>query len=515
MRRVSFWGVLGVCVMLVVCRVWAQADCGVADRLDFAIDQSQYQLVQDYGVASVRHQGRYHTGEDWVNPSASALQPVKAIADGRVTFADPKAWGADGGVVIIEHRFSDETIVYSMYGHINDSGAPFPDELTCVGIGQIIGNIASDVRPAPHLHFEIRTENPDTAGAGYTRETPASLGYVRPSEFIQNQQTFLRPSHLWHVRVVGGLFGTPVVLNDNSMVYIDGQNQLRRVLPDGRIFWREFLDKTAVSVSATQGTTLVTFSDGTVQRVNVEDGSLGDFWRIDDFAPVGAPFGLGDWLIYPQENALVAIDDTRRNILWRVDDIPPFQQAFVANEGANAIIGLVTEGRVWQIAGSGVLLGQMPVRYGASLAQHEDGDLLAYTWGGLWQIGVDGAWTELFDAPHGGTSGAVWRENGLTYVFDGAQLAVYGGENALLWQSPLANVSGRVVLARLNGRIALMSGGGTIAVWNEIGTLCNQTTLYARDSDTIWHNLGDDGVWRVAIGEWLVGFDWTRFAGGC
>ena len=135
----------------------AQADCGIVNAVDFPVDRSLFQLMQDYAVPSPRHQGRWHTGEDYsAGPGLTLGQPVRAIAVGRVTYSSPIGWGRDGGVVIIEHTLPDGSIVYSQYGHMMETDSiRFPGVLACVDAGQVIGAVG-DIRPAPHLHFEIR-----------------------------------------------------------------------------------------------------------------------------------------------------------------------------------------------------------------------------------------------------------------------------------------------------------------------------------------------------------------------
>ena len=496
----------------------AQTDCGTADRLDFPIDRNQFTMVQGYAVPSVRHQGRFHTGEDWYGGrDVSAGMLVRAIAAGRVTYSNPTAWGRDGGVVIIEHTFTDGSMVYSMFGHINDVGAAFPQQFGCVNIGDVIGSIADGVRPAPHLHFEIRTANGDTPGQGYIRETPDVVGNLSPSAFILNQQTWLRPSHVFHTAVPEGITEKPVRLRDGSLLYLDSTSTLRRALPDGRVLWRNRLEVPAVSVSAWQGQSVLAYADGTFQVIDVETGDLGERWRVSDFAPTGAPFELSGYLVFPEaNNRLTAIDETRRNVVWRIDDVPPFVRTFVANEGVNAIIGLLTEDKeVLQIAGSGVIVSRTQIRHPADFADNTVGDLLVYSWGGLYSVGIDSVWRDVFSVPHGGQLGAVWRGDGGMLLFDGAILTAYDNTNTLLWQTAIPDVIGWVSLERYNGIVALISTGGTIAAIGESGTICNQAQVAPQRSHFLWQELGEDGVWRFAIANHLIGLEWGRFTQGC
>ncbi|RMG85576.1 MAG: M23 family metallopeptidase, partial [Chloroflexi bacterium] len=131
-------------------RAHLQNECGIVERISHPIDTETWRLVQSFSAASPRHQGRFHTGEDWYGGRGmSAGSPVRAIANGRVTYSSPSGWGRDGGVIIIEHTFPDGSIAYSQYGHLGEGGIDsFPPRLSCVEAGQIIG-VVGDARPAP------------------------------------------------------------------------------------------------------------------------------------------------------------------------------------------------------------------------------------------------------------------------------------------------------------------------------------------------------------------------------
>src|SRR5262249_25246133 len=153
----------------------------------------------------------------------------------------------DAGVVILQHTFPDGSSAYSMYGHIVAApGTPFPTVLTCVHAGDVIGAI-TDVRPAPHVHFEIRTGSPDIPGPGYTWEDPTDQGWLQPSRFTLD----------WQPGLVGGEKGfftwaqsegpaaPPVELDDHSLIFIDGL-RVGRLTADGRQIWRLAIDHPAV-----------------------------------------------------------------------------------------------------------------------------------------------------------------------------------------------------------------------------------------------------------------------------
>ena len=514
-------------------------DCGIADVITYPVDQRTFTLAQDFGIPSYRHEGRYHTGEDWYGGrGTSVLQPVRAAAAGRVTYAYSLAWGRDAGVVIVEHTFPDERVAYTVYGHLQSTATtPMPQVFDCVTIGQVLGSVA-DVRPAPHLHFEVRTRNGNDPGAGYTVQHPTTLGYREPKKFITNQQAQLDPAYLWRVNTTEerGPLSAPLLLNDNSMLYLDGGTTLRRATQDGRVLWRVRLDKPAVAITGYQGASLLTFADGTMQIVDPNAGALGSSWRVPlQFS--GAPILIDvlDWLLFPtQTGALVAIDETRRNIVWQLDDIPPVQRYHITGGRTNVVLGLITQQpdtnvtEAISISGSGALIDRVQLRESGSFATSTDGALLAYTLGGLWRVGVDASWLlHMPDAPGGGDSSAVLVTSVLdpaaelpttqqrTLLFDGETLHAYDAGGDVLWRAGLPDVSGMVQLAQYNAVTLLTSAGGHITAINPSGIVCGRLRVFGRDDARVWHDLGSDGSLRVAIADQIIGVDWAAFTARC
>ena len=517
-----FTGVL-LLMTLFVSPLQAQNDCEAVGRVQMPIDTNEFSLVQAFGVRSVRHEGRFHTGEDWQKgKDNTAGSPVQAIANGKVTFSSENGWGADGGVVILEHRLPDDTIFYTQYGHLAATGAnPLPAQLACVSVGDVIG-VIGDVRPAPHLHFEVRTENPTLPGPGYMREIPYSEGWRNPGDFITRLQAAAHPAHLWNLTVENdrgttALVAPPFLLNDDSLLYLTGRI-LRRVTADGRILWRQTLEKDAVSINGTQGETLLIYTDGTVEVVNPEEGVSGETWRLDATFS-GAPINAGDWLIFPADgNQLVAVDETRRNILWRLDDVPHFVRWFIAGSGTNFTIALLSEqDEVVYISGSGGLIGRAQLETQADFGATPEGDLLVYTRGGLWTVDITGKWTAAMrNAPPGNDNSAILRTERRTYLYDGNILTAFNLSEQPLWQLPLSSISGRSELRQYGTILLLLSSGGSITAINDAGTRCNQIMLPGDDNAILWHNLDDDSeTLRIAVGRTIVGIDWQEFTAAC
>ena len=130
-----------------------------------------------------------HAGEDL---GMAAGTSVRAVANGKVVFAG--SW-SPGKAVIIKHTLPNNSIVYSMYGHLQP--ALSVDEGQDVEKGAEVGKITYQTwngKDNSHLHWEIREffdgssicQNGVVPGPGYTYpEHPRDRGYKRPTTFIK------------------------------------------------------------------------------------------------------------------------------------------------------------------------------------------------------------------------------------------------------------------------------------------------------------------------------------------
>ncbi len=492
--------------------VSAQTQCGYATAIQFPIDTNQFQIVQDFGAPSPRHQGRYHTGEDWYGGRGSYGTYVRAIANGRVTFSSPNGWGRDGGVIIIEHTFPDGSVAYSMYGHVTDAtGVIFPAAFTCVRQGDIIAAVG-DPRPAPHLHFEIRTNQPDIPGPGYTWEDPVSDGWRRPSKFVDNWQAWFLDSYRWHADIAdeAGPIAPPVELGDHSLIALDA-NRVLRVSSDGRVLWRVILNQPAVGLIGRQLSTVIAFADGKMQRIDA-DGNLGESWQTG-VALDSPPMSAGGLLIFhTPDKGLAAFDADARAPLWQIDGVP----TILRWSASDSALGLMTaDNAMLTVSLQGQIVDRALLREPGSLAA--DGDLLAYTRGGLWQVSADGTWSLDFpDAPPGGRVSAVAEDAQQTFLFDGSALHAYDRAHTEQWSTPLPGVGGVVSLSLYNGVVLLTSNhGDIIAVQASSGGVCNATRIYGGNRSHEWHSLGDDGILRVYVADQIIGLQWNKFLMAC
>lgn len=504
----------------------AQIDCGVVDGIGFPVDTSIFSLTQDFAIASSRHQGRYHTGEDWYGGRDNSLgQAVRASARGRVTYSSTNGWGRDGGVVILEHTFPDGTIYHTLYGHMGETAEyTFPTRLSCVQQGDIIGAVA-DARPAPHLHFEVRISgrtNATIAGAGYIESNPYSEGLRNPSKFIVNQQTWLSLWHDWHITVgtetiadENAPIAPLITLTDNSVLYLDASGRtLRRATPDGRVLWRIHLETDAVSLEAWRGSSLLTFADGTMQIIDVEVGSLGESWRIPaTFSD--APLIDGDELLFPApDNGLVRVSADRRSLIATYNDIPEFTRAHILLDGSFAL--LTANHEFFYYTADAQLINSAQLRETASFATSWEGRLLVYSQGGLWRVDASGTWSlYIEDAPAGGISGSVFVTQERLYLYTGSRLYAYSRERQGLWEAGTPAISGLSELHAYDNILLISSNHGDILLVNDSGGFCNQVRIFGNDNANQWQSLGTDNRLRLAIADQILALDWQSFIRPC
>ena len=221
--------------------VLAQDDppCGVADSVSFPfvnVSDAGYYVRYPFGYN--REGWGFHTGEDWFNHQGNAYgEPVRAIADGLVTYSSPYGWGVDKGVVILEHTLRDGSKIYSVYGHMEAlNGHEFPPANTCVKRGDIVGAIG-DPRGRPHLHFEIRQMWPTFPGFGYTERPPDLEGFEHPTAYIINWQAWLNPAYKWHTVTREPMTAHPALAPDGT-IYVATEGYIQNYGPDSELKYR-------------------------------------------------------------------------------------------------------------------------------------------------------------------------------------------------------------------------------------------------------------------------------------
>ncbi len=366
------------------------ARCGFVDTLDFPLnppDGLDTRGGGDFGVYRERYQG-YHAGEDWsLNTGNSRGVPIYSIGHGSVTYAQPRGWGRDGGVVIVQHTFRDGRRVLSFYGHLEPSSVQLRGD-DCVRRGERIGTIGDRY----HLHFEIRLHMPGQPGPGYWSVDPTLAGWLPPSQFIWAERLRASPGLVWMSpqeeqtwQAVGfSPPGTFIALVGAELVGID--------LADGEQLWRYEAPGavTDSAIDASGETIYLADRSGAVEALYVPGSGEGEEipdgvehplrrWRVESGGRgAGKLLALPDGgVIHSVDGGLMALSEEGAR-LWEVDGPALVEGWLLASEGLifttsgeQPVLGILEDGEIGQpIEGIG---GQIIESGGRILIYDRDG----------------------------------------------------------------------------------------------------------------------------------------------
>lgn len=102
-----------------------------------------------------------HTGIDLAVVSIPNPK-ICTVLDGKVVVSKAGTTGY-GNYVVIEHTLEDNSIIYTLYGHMKE-GSIMVAEGSDVKTGQVLGVMGSTGKSTgPHLHFEIRVGENDSS----------------------------------------------------------------------------------------------------------------------------------------------------------------------------------------------------------------------------------------------------------------------------------------------------------------------------------------------------------------
>jgi murein DD-endopeptidase MepM/ murein hydrolase activator NlpD len=372
------------------------APCGLVDLLDCPLRPPDGEGVArgggDFSLFRSRYDG-YHTGEDWwiSRGGGSFGEPVYSVGHGLVTFADPKGWGRDQGVVIVQHILNGGETIYSFYGHLDPPSIILaPGE--CVIRGQQVGKIGRPRTP-PHLHFEIRTHLPYAPGPGYWAEDPTLAGWRPPSGTIWNQRIAASPGVAWarlnpsgDARVLGILEGdTLLILEEGQLLGLD--------TVDGRRVWSMPIEGRVAGALLDTGQRLLYVADqfGRLEALRLPDGqdvdgAAGLHWELDlDLFGTPALMPLpGGGLVLAVRGQVFAFS-AEGELLWQEEEVGrPYDWAL----GGDALI-FSTSGSdrsVWTAGDVGLV--DWDVQLGGHLAA-DSGKVWLYASGGLYRLDLE------------------------------------------------------------------------------------------------------------------------------
>jgi hypothetical protein len=465
------------------------ADCGVVDAIMFPVDDMGTR-GDDFGIYRGRF-GGLHVGVDVAFYQYG--DPVRAIARGRVTYADPAGWDSEKGVVIIEHTFPDGSVFYSLYGHMEPAGDYFfPGVGQCVAMGDIVGAVGQPTLSAPHLHFEIRDFNPDDGGPGYWDTNPLEAGWQHPVDFIQRWDLVLTvvPDATEQVTLTTSVNPSavpPAVLSDGGLV-IAHSNLLEGVGPDGGLRWRMELANTITGVMGLAGdAVLVHTSDNTV--FTIQDGRYTGMWQ-PDVTLTGAPMAVdGAAVFLTADNALRAYapDGT---LLWGT---PPLgdRVGSIAIDGDRIAVGTRPRAAdlapAWHVVGGGAMLYQVAPANPPFATFGPDGAAYLLDGPTLYRISPDFVPTPLARLPYspGNSTALAADAQGNSYVFmalDESVIYAYDADGNPRWEAILPGTHRQPPLLAAGQDCllyALAADGTLYAIHTADGAILGQAQLYA------------------------------------
>lgn len=293
--------------------VYAQsAPCGVVDAIDYPLDirETLNERYDDFALFRRRFGGN-HTGIDIAFNRRG--ETVYAVARGQVTYSDTEGWDTEKGVVIVRHVFPDDSIAYSLYGHMEQTDTQkFPNVGSCVNIGDPVGVVGWPSRGLPHLHYEIRDFLPDDGGPGYVTENPLSEGWFHPLDFT------LR----WRLQLAGGYVDSmnfnsaptlPPVLLDTGEVAIAVGDRIESYAGDGVTSWRVNLPDVITGLAALPGGRVVAQARNG-QAVTLQNGRYLGVWQVDG---IDAPFQLlGESVVFATSDGGVSAYTPDGTLQW-------------------------------------------------------------------------------------------------------------------------------------------------------------------------------------------------------
>lgn len=475
--------------------VQAQADltavCGVVDAVRYPLDDlAETTLARGYDdFARFRTNfGGNHTGFDMgFNQHGD---PVRAMARGRVTYSDIEGWDTEKGVVIIEHLFPDGSLIYSLYGHIEEANdITLPRLGDCVAMGDTVGAVGWPSRGAPHLHFEVRTFLPDDGGPGYVTTNPLREGWLHPLDFI----------HLWQFRLMPA-FETyttfqdtptlPPVVQENGVVVIASGNVVQAVMPPAAVISRITTDGPVSGLVRLPDNRVVTYTENG-QTAILTNGRFSALWTVG--ALPEAPVVLGEVIVFVTEGGGLEAYDPAGQQLWTA---PPLAQRdvrlalFRGSQDQAAVAVIASEGVLWRVVNAaGEILHEATYQRAPVVAPLPGGGWMLLADGMLWRI-INGAAFEVAPVSEAHTASARMTVDtvGNIYAFLG------DSTQTLMSWSPLGGLRWRVERA--------VSGG----VLPPLLRTDNGCLLYLLDSD------GRLNLYEASSGERAAQV--TFYAGG-
>ena len=501
------------------------APCGVVDSMGYPID-GLVEGYDDFGLYRARFGGN-HVGIDigfdrWGDP-------VRAVAKGRVTYSDTEGWDTEKGVVIIEHTFPDGSIVYTLYGHMEESDVMrFPEVGSCVSQNSTLGGIGWPSRGRPHLHYEIRRFLPNDGGPGYATNNPLDEGWYHPLDFTQLWKMRLEPGFVSATTFdsVPGL--PPILLDSGKFVLASGSTLSGGMQDDGSELWQVETDGVITGIAGLPDDRVIAHTRNG-QVLTLQNGRYVSLWTVDG---LDEPFiTLGETLVFATPGGGLEAHNAEGEPLWSLSPVSSAARVTqFTGSGDQVAIGVRADegGVLWRLVDAA---GQ--INFEATFDQQP---VVAPAWDGSW-VGLDGAQFKRFSngqnhtyssintAP--GRTAAVTSDllgNAYVYLAEPSNMLVsLDSEGVVRWQTeyPASTFSLSPLMDTGSGCLLYMLDmDGFLHMFNaNNGDLVHQVQLYAggeRNSSPRARFLTVDANERIQVGSGflsLVTLDGWALAG--
>ena len=469
-------------------RTAPEAMCSAVDAIRYPTD-SLSQIHDDFGIYRAGFSG-FHTGVDSQFGSYGA--PVYAAARGKVTYADPRGWGTERGVVILQHIFPDGSLIYTLYGHmepINDR--LFPAVGSCVELGDPIGSIGGPLYVAPHLHYEVRKMDGLSGGPGYTSVSPLSQGWLHPLDFTERWQLALHPYFRSALTPDQPPVAPPISLSDGSALIAE-ETQIERLAADNSPLWQ-------LAVADLQG--LLLLPDGRLLAVSstqayvINNSQFSAVWALPPTV-IPTPIGFSSGVTFATIDGRLAAYTMAGDLLWQTSPLgDSIDGAVVSLDRTQLAVsgGQAGSSRLSVIDTHGQIVYQAasPKPIMATPAPDSDGFLIM-TGTQIGHLGRDFKWRALMDSTvpiaAGAQIAADVQGNLTVYPGYGTALLAFDQAGHPLWQTTLppidlalADVAQRPPrLASGQCAVYMLGSEGTLSAFDRhTGKLLSQAHLYA------------------------------------
>ncbi|MBN2304372.1 MAG: PQQ-binding-like beta-propeller repeat protein [Anaerolineae bacterium] len=467
------------------------APCGYIEGFDLPFPGIDITRT-DFAIYRARF-GGLHVGMDVAFEQLG--EPVFAAARGRVTYSDPAGWDTEKGVVVIQHTLPDDSLINTVYGHMEElNGYIFPAMDQCVERGDIIGAIGFPSLGRPHLHYEIRTGYRHEGGPGYTETNPLELGWLHPVDFTYLARILVHPAYRSHFLLTESPTLPPLLLPDGSYV-VAHSGHLLGLAPGGAAVWRfDTLGSVIGMLALPDDRVLVATS--TEQVLVLDHGSYSALWTVPETFSM-PPVLVGDTVVFATDDHTLMAFTPDGALVWETPPLSARIERWAVN--GDRVAAATQDHRLYVVDASGQILHDsahpdLPIPFAA-----EPGEFWLMVGSTVLYLDQTLSTAFLFDTERqfSPAAGLLPGASGMLYLYtgEGRSLYAYDTGGTLHWIAYMPGSHQRTPLLDIgNGELvyALTTDGQLLAYDHQDGRLAAQLALY------------DGGIEGSALARWLA-----------